>query len=129
MVLEAAINGNADALVTFNQRDFCDAPGTIRNRDVVAARSSEENMGMKKQKRTYPLRLPGLPEGGRCQDQQGRRDKYQSVCDDDGCREKWSAMKTTEFLAMRAAEADLDAARRLLRRDGGQPPAPDDRLP
>ena len=27
MVLEAAINGNADALVTFNQRDFGDAPG------------------------------------------------------------------------------------------------------
>ena len=27
MVLEAAINGNADALVTFNQRDFSDAPG------------------------------------------------------------------------------------------------------
>ncbi len=27
MVLEAAINGNVDALVTFNQRDFGDAPG------------------------------------------------------------------------------------------------------
>lgn len=27
MVLEAAINGAADALVTFNQRDFGDAPG------------------------------------------------------------------------------------------------------
>ena len=27
MVLEAAINGNADALVTFNQRDFGNAPG------------------------------------------------------------------------------------------------------
>ncbi len=27
MVLEAAVNGNADALVTFNQRDFGDAPG------------------------------------------------------------------------------------------------------
>ena len=26
MVLEAAINGNADALVTFNRRDFGDAP-------------------------------------------------------------------------------------------------------
>ncbi len=27
MVLETAINGNADALVTFNRRDFGDAPG------------------------------------------------------------------------------------------------------
>ena len=26
MVLEVAINGRADALVTFNQRDFGDAP-------------------------------------------------------------------------------------------------------
>ena len=26
MVLEAAINGNADALVTFNRRDFGDGP-------------------------------------------------------------------------------------------------------
>jgi predicted nucleic acid-binding protein len=26
MVLEAAVNGRADALVTFNQRDFGDAP-------------------------------------------------------------------------------------------------------
>ncbi len=27
MVLETTINGNADALVTFNRRDFGDAPG------------------------------------------------------------------------------------------------------
>ena len=27
MVLEAAINGRADALVTFNRRDFGDEPG------------------------------------------------------------------------------------------------------
>lgn len=30
MVLEAAINGEADALVTFNARDFGDAPGRFR---------------------------------------------------------------------------------------------------
>ena len=29
MVLEAAVNGNADALVTFNSRDFGDAPGAF----------------------------------------------------------------------------------------------------
>lgn len=29
MVLEAAVNGGADALVTFNQRDFGDVPGSF----------------------------------------------------------------------------------------------------
>ena len=29
MVLETAINGNADALITFNRRDFGDAPGNF----------------------------------------------------------------------------------------------------
>lgn len=34
-----------------------------------------------------------------------------------------------ESFTDRAAGADIEAARRLLRRDGGQPPAPEDRLP
>ncbi len=36
--------------------------------------------------------------------------------------EKIAAMKTAEFFNARGAEADIEAARRLLRRDGGQPP-------
>ena len=83
---------------------------------------------MKKQKSTYPLRLPASLKAA-----------VAEISKKDGTSinqfvttavpEKVSAMKTAEFFAMRAAEADLDAARRLLRRDGGQPPAPDDRLP
>ena len=42
--------------------------------------------------------------------------------------EKISAMKTAEFFTARGAEADIEGARRLLRRDGGQSPMPDDRL-
>ena len=42
--------------------------------------------------------------------------------------EKVAAMKTAEFFNERGAEADIEAARRLLRRDGGQPPEPDDTL-
>ena len=42
--------------------------------------------------------------------------------------EKISAMKTAEFFTARGAEADVETARRLLRRDGGQPPVPDDQL-
>lgn len=43
--------------------------------------------------------------------------------------EKVSAMKTTAFFAAGTAEADIEAALRILRRDGGQPPEPEDRLP
>ena len=42
--------------------------------------------------------------------------------------EKVAAMKTTDFFATRATEADIEAARRILRRTGGQPPEPEDRL-
>ena len=83
---------------------------------------------MKKQKSTYPLQLPASLKAA-----------VAEISKEDGTSinqfvttavaEKVSAMKTAEFFAMRAAEADLGAARRLLRRDGGQPPAPDDRLP
>ena len=36
--------------------------------------------------------------------------------------EKVAAMKTAEFFNARGAEPDIEAARRLLRRNGGQPP-------
>lgn len=37
--------------------------------------------------------------------------------------------RTAEFFAERGAEADIEAARRILRRSGGQPPEDDDRMP
>ena len=43
--------------------------------------------------------------------------------------EKVSAMKTAAFFAAGATEADIEAALRILRRDGGQPPELEDRLP
>ena len=43
--------------------------------------------------------------------------------------EKVSAMRTAEFFAERRAEADIELARRPLRRPGGQPPDDNDRLP
>ena len=43
--------------------------------------------------------------------------------------EKVSAMKTAEFFAARSDEADVEAALRILRREGGVPPDPDDALP
>ena len=82
---------------------------------------------MKKQISTYPLRLP-----------KSLKAAVTNICAEDGTSinqfvttavaEKVSAMKTAEFFAAHAADADIDAARRLLRRDGGQPPEPHDRL-
>ena len=83
---------------------------------------------MKKRTTTYPLRLPASLKAA-----------VADISKEDGTSinqfvttavaEKVSAMKTAEFFTARGTEADIEAARRLLRRDGGQPPEPDDRLP
>ena len=81
---------------------------------------------MKKHVSTYPLRLPASLKAA-----------VAEISKEDGTSinqfvttavaEKVSAMRTAEFFAARGAEADIEAARRLLRRDGGQPPEPEDR--
>jgi hypothetical protein len=43
--------------------------------------------------------------------------------------EKLSAMKTSEIFARRRARADRAAFRRILDRDGGEPPGPGDEVP
>ena len=80
---------------------------------------------MKKQTTTYPLRLPASLKAA-----------VAEISREDGTSmnqfmataiaEKISRMKTAEFFATRGTEADVEAARRLLRRDGGQPPVPED---
>ena len=42
--------------------------------------------------------------------------------------EKISAMTTAEYFAERKAKASLQAFDRIMRRRGGEPPRPDDRL-
>lgn len=83
---------------------------------------------MKKQTGTYPLRLPASLKAA-----------VAEISKEDGTSinqfvttavaEKISAMKTAEFFNSRGAKADVKAARRILRRKGGQPPATEDRLP
>jgi hypothetical protein len=83
---------------------------------------------MKKQLSTYPLRLPTSLKAA-----------VTEISKTDGTSinqfvttavaEKVAAMKTAEFFTGRAAQSDIDAALRLLRRGGGQPPEPKDRLP
>ena len=83
---------------------------------------------MKKKTSTYPLRLPV-----------SLKSAVVEISKEDGTSinqfvatavtEKISAMKTAEFFTSHRAKADIKAARRILRRKGGQPPEPEDRLP
>ncbi|MCY3970881.1 MAG: toxin-antitoxin system HicB family antitoxin [Acidobacteria bacterium] len=82
---------------------------------------------MKKQLSTYPLRLPtslktAVAEISRADGTSINQFVTTAVA------EKVSAMRTAEFFAERASRADIEAARRLLRRSGGQVPDPEDRL-
>ena len=82
---------------------------------------------MKKKFSVYPLRLPASLKAAvtEISRKEGMSiDQFVAMA----VAEKISAMKTAEFFTARGAEADIEAARRLLRRDGGQPPMPDDRL-
>ena len=82
---------------------------------------------MKKNVSVYPLRLPASLKAAVAEisrEEGTSINQFVAMA----VAEKISAMKTAEFFTVRGAEADIEAARRLLRRDGGQSPAPDDRL-
>ena len=81
-----------------------------------------------KQTSTYPLRLPAslkaaVAEISRAEGTSINQFIAMAVA------EKVSAMKTAEFFEARSDEADVEAALRILRREGGVPPDPDDALP
>lgn len=83
---------------------------------------------MKQQLSTYPLRLPTSLKAAVAEiSKMDGTSINQFVAT--AVAEKVSAMKTAEFFTDRASRADIEAARRLLRRAGGQLPEPDDRLP
>ena len=82
---------------------------------------------MKKQTATYSLRLPVSLKAALAQ-----------ISEEDGTSinqfvatavaEKICAMKTAEFFTARAADADVQAALKILNRRGGQAPEPHDRM-
>ena len=82
---------------------------------------------MKKQTATYSLRLPVSLKAALAE-----------ISKEDGTSinqfiatavaEKICAMKTAEFFAARAANADVRAALNILNRQGGQEPEPYDRM-
>ena len=83
---------------------------------------------MKKQISTFPLRMPASLKAAvaRISKEDGTSiNQFVTTA----IAEKISAMKTAEFFAKRGRNADIGAARRLIRREGGQPPDPSDLLP
>ena len=83
---------------------------------------------MKKQISTYPLRLPASLKAAVAEISEEEGTSINQFVTT-AVAEKISAMKTAEFFAAGSAKGDIEAARRLLRRDGGQPPGSHDRLP
>lgn len=80
----------------------------------------------KKQTSTYPLRLPtSLKAAVREVSRRDGTSINQFVTT--AVAEKLSAMRTADFFAERGAEADIEAARRILRREGGEEPVLEDR--
>ena len=83
---------------------------------------------MKKLLSTYPLRLPTSLKAAVAEISKADGTSINQFVTT-AVAEKVTAMKTAEFFTARATRADVEAARRLLRRDGGQAPDPEDRLP
>ena len=76
---------------------------------------------------TYPLRLPlslrkAVEEASRADGTSINQFAVTAIA------EKLSALKTAEYFEERASRADIEAARLILRRNGGVEPEPEDRL-
>ena len=76
---------------------------------------------------TYPLRLP---KSVKAEAEKLAREEGISMNQvvATAVAEKLSAMRTVEFFAQRRSRADLAAFRKLLRRQGGEPPRAGDEI-
>lgn len=91
----------------------------------VAGRGFQEGRRMTTKTGTYPLRLPlSLKAAVEKLAKQDGTSVNQFVVV--AVAEKLSAMATAEEFAQRRTRADMDAFDRILNRDGGEPPRPDD---
>ena len=83
---------------------------------------------MKRPTSTYPLRLPAS-----LKEEVAKISKEEGISINQfvtmAVAEKIAAMKTGGFFADHSRTADIEAAHSLLRRKGGMPPEPHDRLP
>ena len=83
---------------------------------------------MRNSQSTYPLRLPNSIKA-----EVVRRAKADGTSLNQfvatAVAEKLAAMNTATFFAERRERADFDAFDRLMQRQGGEPPQPDDLIP
>lgn len=82
---------------------------------------------MKTQISAYPLRLPKSLKSalaGICREEGTSMNQFIATA----VAEKVTTLKTAEFFAAKQETANIEEVRRLLRREGGQPPEPLDRL-
>ena len=128
MVLEVAVNGRADAIVTFNRRDF--RPATERFGIEVFARCGDRTIGRNiMRKSNFALRLqPSLLEEARKLAEAEGVALNQLI--NVAVAEKLSALRTADYFTARAARADIPKALKVLKRAGvGKPPIKGDELP
>ena len=83
---------------------------------------------MRNSQSTYPLRLPNSIKA-----EVVRRAKAEGTSFNQfvatAVAEKLAAMNTATFFAERRERADFDAFDRIMQRQGGEPPQPDDLIP
>ena len=126
MVLEAAVNGRADLLVTSNVRDFGDVPSHFGIELMIPRDALDKDTTMSETK-TYLLRLPrSLKKAVEQQSKEDGTSINQFVAT--AVAEKLSAMQTAEFFASRKARADFKAFDKIMRRRGGKRPRAGDEL-
>ena len=125
MVLEAAVNGRADAIVTFNRADFGGVP--IALGIEVVGPGDILRRGRWAMDRDVMVHLPhSLTDVAERVAREGGTTLDAFVAS--AVAEKLSAMSAAAFLAERGRRADLDAFDRFMNRPNGLPPAPEDRL-
>jgi predicted HicB family RNase H-like nuclease len=128
MVLEAAVNGNAEAIVTFNRRDFAKVAGMFRDRSYFTRRGVAATGGKNMRKSNFALRL-----------QPSLLDEARKVAEAEGVAlnqlinvavaEKLSALRTESCFQERGARADIAKALDILKRAGtGNQPIEGDEL-
>jgi putative PIN family toxin of toxin-antitoxin system len=128
MVLEAAVNGRADLLITFNQRDYGTVPEQFGNPSDDTAPGDGKGREMTETS-IYPLRRPrSLKKAVDKQSEEDGTSINQFVAT--AVAEKLSALQVAEFFEDRKARADFKAFDKIMkRRSRGKPPRTGDEMP
>jgi hypothetical protein len=126
MVLETAVNGNADYLATFNLRHLLEPAAPLGIRPCRG--KSGERSGANMRKSNVALRLqPSLfEEAKRVAEAEGvALNQLINVA----VAEKLSALRTDDYFRERSGRADMSKVKRILKRAGrGKPPVPGDEI-